>query len=89
IYGALVFGILFIVELVLFGMPNDLFEVYTNYDIQYSKRGAIARLIGFLFPWIYLGLKTSFIGLSILPGFNWRKYDSLTTEMKISVSELK
>lgn len=88
-YGVASVGILFLIELILWGIPNDLFMALNEYEVHYTRRSAIVRLIGFIFPYVYLATKVGIIALAIQPALNWKKYNSLSTDMKASVDALK
>lgn len=94
IIAVYLYFILWIIELLIWGFPNDLLEVYNlhkinvppNYKLKANATGA--RLIGFIFPFIYVGVKL-FLGWFIFIAYwNYSKYDSLSNETKEELKKL-
>jgi len=84
---------LWLIELLVWGIPNDLLNAYNYTDTPPSNINTpssfkikvnigAARMIGFIFPYIYLIIKL-FLGLLICISFwNYKKYEALAPDVK-------
>jgi hypothetical protein len=77
-------------ELLVFGMPNDLFAAF--YQDGVYIRGSrvssgLALLMGYLFPFLYLSLKVMFGALAFTSFWNHKKYDALPNDIKIELED--
>lgn len=86
--SVIVYFSIFLIELIGFGIPNDLFEAYNNHKMKlppgmkFKANAGMARLIGFIFPFVYILLKL-LLGWFILSAhLNYRKYSKLTMDVK-------
>ncbi|NRA12426.1 MAG: hypothetical protein HRT57_10785 [Crocinitomicaceae bacterium] len=86
--AVIIYFSIWLIELLIWGMPNDLLEVYNSQALNVPPRiklnvdAGIARIIGFIFPFVYLGVKL-FLGWFIyLPFRNHLKYEALTQDVK-------
>ncbi|PHR21425.1 MAG: hypothetical protein COA38_18775 [Fluviicola sp.] len=81
-----------LLEILVDGIPNDLLEVYNHvqlrtHNLRQVKSVAGARLIGYVFPFIYVGVKI-LIGLFTITSFvNHRKYDALPNDVKLELED--
>lgn len=89
------FVLLFMLELTIFGMPNDLLAAYQGRTVRnasgYYKREATvggARFIGFIFPMLYVCVKLMVGYLVFKSYYNWRKYNGLSEDVKQALDEL-
>ena len=89
------FSGLFLIELLLFGLPNDLVAGYKNVNIRthdrINKITAVggARFIGMIFPYLYLFIKLGVVYLVFRSYYNWYEYDRLPESTKNALEELK
>lgn len=89
------FVLLFTLELTIFGIPNDLLAAYQGRTIRnasgyYKRETAVggARFIGFIFPMLYVCVKLMVGYLVFKSYYNWRKYNSLSEDVKQALDEL-
>jgi hypothetical protein len=89
------FVILFMLELAIFGIPNDLLAAYQGRTVRnasgyYKRETAVggARFIGFIFPMLYLCVKLMIGYLVFRSYYNWSKYDGLSEDIKQALDEL-
>ena len=85
---------IWIIELFIWGIPNDLIEAYNHHKmnapsiISLQARTGGARFIGFIFPFLYLGLKL-FLGWFVFDVYrNHTKYEALSQEIKDDLKAL-
>lgn len=83
------------IEVISFGIPNDLLQVYYEQNIHLNAptgklqmQSGAARLIGFMFPYMYVGVKVFFAVLLYTVYNRHRKYDALTFEVKEDLKTL-
>lgn len=88
------FSVMWIIEIIAIGIPNDLYEVL--YDPSYrfaqtgsSVRSGITRTFGFIFPFLYVVTKVIFAIVLFLPYFAFKKYDELDVQLKKDIELLK
>lgn len=81
-------------ELIFWGIPNDLLEAYnhTNLNVPPSLKLRTntvgARLIGYIFPFLYLGLKL-FLGWFLFVVYrNYKSYNDLSQDIKDELQNL-
>ena len=79
-------------ELLLDGIPNDLLEVYNHVEVRgintgMNRRGGGARAIGFMFPYLYVGVKMLLGGFTVISFLNHKKYDELPEDVKIELED--
>lgn len=88
----LLFAGSWLIEILLFGMPGDLLSAYYEPGVRIVNkppRGtAIARLIGFLYPFIYVFLKFIFAALIFFAYQRYTRYDRLDHETKHEIDRL-
>ena len=85
----IIFVLIWVVELLFFGIPNDLYQVYYDQSIRVTpnrigaqKSVGAARLIGFMYPILYFGVKL-FLAVRLLITFRrFQKYESLSESTK-------
>lgn len=91
--AVLLYFSIWIVELVFCGMPNDLLEAYNHhkanvppsFTIQLNVGGA--RILGLIFPLLYLGLKL-FAGWMLFRSYrNYIKYETLAKDIKDDLND--
>jgi hypothetical protein len=79
-------------EILLFGMPNDLIKAYYDPGIRVvhapAKGTAIARLIGFLYPFVYMFLKAVFATLIYNAHRKFKIYAALDEATKREIENL-
>lgn len=84
--------LIWVIELLVGGIPNDLLEAYNGVQVrtthirQVQKVGG-ARVIGYLFPYLYIGVKFVLCWFVVTSYFNYRKYDSLPNDIKLELEE--
>ncbi|MFT6983603.1 MAG: hypothetical protein ACJAUD_002382 [Crocinitomicaceae bacterium] len=91
----LVYSSLLLIELVAFGIPNDLYKAYYVENIQIRSNGGyrghgkvgIAHIFGNLFPFIYLGVKLFFVLLPLSIYMRFKNYDALTEDVKTDLED--
>ena len=81
---------IFGIELIMFGVPNDLFAAF--YQDGVYIRGSrvssgLALLMGYLFPFLYLSLKMMFGALAFTSFWNHKKYDALPNDVKMELED--
>lgn len=86
--------IIFSLELLFAGIPNDLLEVYNHQGVKHQVRIShsigigIARFIGLIFPYIYLSIKI-ILGIMLYTNYNnYVKFTALSAEMKVELNKL-
>lgn len=86
--AVVIYFAVWIIELLIGGIPNDLLEAYnhTTINVPPSLRlkvnSVMARLLGYIFPFLYIGLKL-FLGWFIFVAYrNHQRYDALTEDIK-------
>lgn len=85
-----------LIELVLFGMPNDLYKAYYEKNVSLPShagyrskiKGGGALMIGYLFPIMYLIVKLFFILIPLNIYLRFKKYDALTEYVKTDLEDL-
>jgi acyl-CoA hydrolase len=75
------------IELIVGGFPNDLLEVYNRSEVRTHhlrqlKNVAAARGIAYLFPFMYIGAKFILGYFTVIAYFNHKKYDALSYDIK-------
>lgn len=93
IAGAL-FSLIWIVEIITIGFPNDLYEALYNPSYRYRQMGSgvrsgIARTFGYIFPILYVATKVIFSIVLFLPYLAFKKYDALDVQLKKDIDLLK
>lgn len=79
---------IWLVELLLWGIPNDLLEAYNHVrmsvppSFKLKTNTGAARFIGYIFPFLYVGMKL-LLGWFIFTSFrNYQKFEALTQDLK-------
>lgn len=80
------------IELLIDGIPNDLLEAYNHvnlrtHNFRQSANGGGARFIGYIFPYLYLGVKLLLGGFTIVSYFNHKNYDALPNDIKLELED--
>jgi hypothetical protein len=86
---------LWLVELAIWGIPNDLLKIYDRYPLKIPsnsyklrERAGGARVLGVLFPYLYLGVKLLFGGFIFTSYRNYRRFESLSQDVKDDLLDL-
>lgn len=88
--AALGFSAAYILQLLLLGIPNDLFAVSgVNGQASLKSKAFVVLVIGYLFPFIYLGLKI-IVCLMVFTFYRrFRQFDNLSDQMKLDLIEFQ
>lgn len=90
--GMVSYFLIWSIEILIDGIPNDLLEVYNNVRVraphirQQTNVGG-ARFIGFIFPYLYLGVKAMLGWFVTISYLNYKKFDALPNEVKIELED--
>lgn len=80
-----VYGSIYLIEIIFFGLPNDLYAaVYSGeFRVRGSRVGSgIGLLFGYLFPFLYTIVKLTLGGMIFIAFWNYRNYDALPNDIK-------
>ena len=92
--GLIVYCSIWLLELLIDGIPNDLLDVYNQpgvnvrtSNINQEVNSGGARAIGFMFPYIYVGTKLLFAWFAANAYFNHKKYNALPENIKLELED--
>jgi hypothetical protein len=87
------FGVIWIIEVLVFGIPNDLLEAANHVKIRvphgYQQRMNMggARFLGYIFPYLYVGIKLLLGTLVFIVYRNHLSYDALDEKTKADLKD--